>query len=224
MAKLVSGVYGNAFMEVATEKNKVDEFYEEICVIKDIFSENKNLIKLLNHPQIDKEDKKEIIKNIFEGRISDEITGLFLTVTEKERQECIPEILDYIIDAVKEYKSIGVVYVTSAVELTENQKKNLEEKLKETAGYNSYEINYQVDKDILGGMIIRINDRVVDSSIKTKLDNMTEGTVILLSYKIIIFRKAEIQKYRNTEIQNTEIQNTEIQKYKNTKIQKYKKY
>jgi len=175
MAKLVSGVYGNAFMEVATEKNKVDEFYEEICVIKDIFSENKNLIKLLNHPQIDKEDKKEIIKNIFEGRISDEITGLFLTVTEKERQECIPEILDYIIDAVKEYKSIGVVYVTSAVELTENQKKNLEEKLKETAGYNSYEINYQVDKDILGGMIIRINDRVVDSSIKTKLDNMTEG-------------------------------------------------
>lgn len=74
---------------------------------------------------------------------------------------------------VKEYKKIGVVYVTTAVQLTQSQKDDVEKRLLETTSYTKFEMNYTVDAGLIGGMVIRIGDRVVDSSIKSKLDAMS---------------------------------------------------
>ena len=70
---------------------------------------------------------------------------------------------------VKEYKKIGTAYVTSAVELSETQKSQVKERLLATTVYKEFEMNYTVDESLIGGMVIRIGDRVVDSSIKTQL-------------------------------------------------------
>ena len=78
-------------------------------------------------------------------------------------------ILEYFIQRVKEFKKIGAAYVTSAVELGAEQKAALEKRLLETTGYVQFEMHYDVDASLLGGMVIRIGDRVVDSSIKTRL-------------------------------------------------------
>ena len=64
--------------------------------------------------------------------------------------------------------------MTSAVELAAAQKKAVEAKLLETSGYKKMEMHFDVDSSIIGGMIVRINDRVVDSSIRTKLDGLTK--------------------------------------------------
>ena len=73
---------------------------------------------------------------------------------------------------VKEYKKIGVVDVASAVELTDAQKEKLCEKLLATTDYATLEVNYRVDAALIGGLVVRIGDRVVDSSIRTKLSQM----------------------------------------------------
>ncbi|MDE7430410.1 MAG: ATP synthase F1 subunit delta, partial [Lachnospiraceae bacterium] len=86
----------------------------------------------------------------------------------------IIEILDYFISAVKEYKKIGVAYVTTAMELAQDKRKSVEERLLATTKYEQFEMNYTVDESIIGGMIIRIGDRVVDSSIKTKLNELSK--------------------------------------------------
>ena len=72
----------------------------------------------------------------------------------------------------KEEQRIAVAYVTTAVELDGTQKKAVEEKLLETSGYAKMEMHYEVDASIIGGMIIRINDRVVDSSVRAKLNGL----------------------------------------------------
>ena len=64
--------------------------------------------------------------------------------------------------------------VTSAVSLSDSQKAAIEKRLIETTSYSTMEIEYTVDKSLIGGLIIRIEDRVVDSSIKTKIDNMSK--------------------------------------------------
>ena len=84
------------------------------------------------------------------------------------------EILVYFTDKVKEYKRIGVAYVTSASMLSDKQKADVENKLLKTTSYKAFEMNYKVDESLIGGMIIRIGDRVVDSSIKTKLSELTK--------------------------------------------------
>ena len=75
----------------------------------------------------------------------------------------------------KEYKKIGVVYVTTPTELTQGQRSNVEERLRATSGYDSLEMNYIVEPKLLGGIRIRIGDRVVDNSIQTKLEEMTRS-------------------------------------------------
>ena len=84
----------------------------------------------------------------------------------------IPEILEYFADRVKEYKKIGVVYVESAVPLSEEQKEKIEKRVLETTDYVSLEPHYQVDETLIGGLVIRIGGRVADSSIRTRLENL----------------------------------------------------
>ena len=95
--------------------------------------------------------------------------GFLAVIVDKGRQKEIPAICEYFINAVKEYKKIGVAHVASAVELNEGQKARLVEKLLNTTQYVDFEMDYQVDPSIIGGMVIRIGDRVVDSSIKTQI-------------------------------------------------------
>ena len=121
------------------------------------------------------EEKVKVIEDVFAGRVDDDITGFFVLIVKKDRQTELLQILEYFIDKVKDYKKIGVAYVTTAVEIGESTKKSIEDKLKATTDYVAFEMNYSVDKSIIGGMIIRIGDRVVDSSIKSKLESMADG-------------------------------------------------
>ena len=84
------------------------------------------------------------------------------------------DILRYFIDRVKEFKKIGVAYVTTAVPLSDTMKKSVVDKLTATTVYEKFEMIFSVDKNIIGGMIIRIGDRVVDSSIRSKIESLAK--------------------------------------------------
>lgn len=172
MAKLVAQVYSNALFEKAIEKEKIDFIYEEIKSLKDIFKEEVELVKMLNSPKISKEEKILSIKEIFEKRVSDEVMGFLLIIIEKNRQVELDKIFEDFIAKVKEYKNIGLVYVKSAIDLSDEIKKKIEDKILATSKYEKLEMNFVVDKEILGGLVIRINDRVIDSSVSKKLSNM----------------------------------------------------
>lgn len=172
MAKLISKTYGEALFELAVEENKTDAFLEEVFAVQKALQDNPELYKLLNHPKISKEEKTEVVENIFKGRTSDEVTGFLTLIISKERFKELDAILTYFIQRVKEEKGIGTAYVATAVPLNEIQKAQVEEKLLATTSYRKMEMIYTVDESLIGGMVIRIKDRVVDSSIKTKLSEI----------------------------------------------------
>ena len=159
MAKLVSQTYGEALFELAKEQGKIDAFTQEINAISDVLAENPDFSKLMNHPKIDKEDKLEIVDNVFLGRIDKELVGFLRLLVTKGRYADLDSILQYFQEAVKEEKGIGVAYVKSAAALSDQQKKQIE-------------MHYSTDAAIIGGLVIRIGDHVVDSSIATKLNEL----------------------------------------------------
>lgn len=169
MAKLISKVYGDALFELAIEENQLDALTEEIKVVKQILLDEVEFQKLMNHPQILKEEKIQVAEEVFKGRVSDALVGFIRIILEKDRYDSMDEILGYFLEEVKVYQGIGTAYVTSPMELSDKQKKNIEEKLLETTEFKSMEMHYAIDESLIGGVIIRIGDRVVDSSIKTKL-------------------------------------------------------
>jgi F-type H+-transporting ATPase subunit delta len=177
MAKQVDITYGNALFEFALEEGRLDDLYEEAQVLVDILRDNEELIRLLNHPHIDKEEKKKIIETAFGGRVSDELTGLMVMLAEKNHSAKLVDVFSYFIRQVKKAKNIGVAGVTSAVVLSDSQKKAIEQRLIETTAYDSMEVDYNVDGSIIGGLVIRIEDRVVDSSIKTQLETLSKSLI-----------------------------------------------
>lgn len=180
MAKLISKTYGDALLEIAVEENKLDLFSEEISQLADIFNNNPEFGKLMNNPRIAVADKLDVLKNVFEGKISKELMGFFSTIISKGRYSQIDEILSYFLSEVKRIKGIGVASVVTPLPLKDDQKKNIEKRLLETTKYKSMEINYSVDETLIGGMRIRIGDRVVDSSIQTKITKMQQDMMKIM--------------------------------------------
>lgn len=172
MAKLIAKTYGEALFETALEKGKIDEMYEEVLGLEQVFSGNPKLVKLFNHPNIIKEEKLQVVEAVFTGRLSQEMTGFLRIVIEKGRQGELDSIFAWFIAKVKEYKKIGIAYVSSAAALSDRQKKQVEDRLLATTAYEAFEIHFSVDESLIGGLVIRIGDRVVDSSIKSRLYEM----------------------------------------------------
>ena len=176
MAKFLSKTYGEALYEAAQEagEGKAVELMEEIRCVSQVLEQNPQFDGLMKHPGIPKQEKLQIMENVFKGHVSDELAGLLEVVVSKERYKDLPAIFEYFTQRVMEQQRIGVGYVTTAAPLDPARRAAVEGRLLETAGYRSMELHYEVDPSIIGGMIIRVGDRVVDSSIRTKLDSLTK--------------------------------------------------
>lgn len=177
MAKLVSKTYGEALFQAACEGGgsaQCAELLEEIQVLRGILSENPEFDGLMKHPGITKQEKLQVMETVFRGRISEELVNFLDIIVSKERFGELDEIFEYFSDRVKEKQRIGVVYITSATALTQKQMAAVEQKILETTSFVKLETHYSVDQELIGGLVIRIGDRVVDSSIRTKLDHMTK--------------------------------------------------
>ena len=126
MAKRVSSIYGNALFELAVEEKKMDALLSEVQTLQQILLENADLLSLLNHPEVSKIEKLDLLKNIFSGRASDEVLGFLSIIVEKDRQKDIPKIFEFFVDKAKEYKGIGKVKVVSAQNFLPARRKNLQ--------------------------------------------------------------------------------------------------
>jgi len=169
MAKLVSTTYSDALFELALDKGALDSYAEEMHFVKESIDMNVEFGKLLNHPKITIEEKSTIIESVFKGKVSDDVTGFLVLIVEKGRTSELMAIIGDFLMKVKEHNKVGTAYVTSAVGLSGPQKDKLTAKLLQTTRYKSFEMEYDVDPSLIGGLVVRIKDRVVDNSIKTKL-------------------------------------------------------
>ena len=98
----------------------------------------------MTHPKIVKEAKLDLIDHIFKGRVSDEMVGLMRMIVEKGHFGELESVLEYFIAQVKEYKNIGIAYVTTAMELSDAQKEQITEKLIQTKKYVTFEMHYEM--------------------------------------------------------------------------------
>lgn len=174
MAKLVSQTYGEALVELAYEEDIASSMLEEIQSVREIIKDNPEFVKLMLHPGIAKQEKLQVVDKVFKDKVSDQLTGLIRIIVENERFKDIDSVFQYYIDKVKESQGIGVVYVTTPLELDDKEKSNIVARLLETTDYKSLEMNYAIDKSLIGGMIVQIGDRYVDSSIRNRLDDLTK--------------------------------------------------
>ena len=175
MAKQVKDVYGNALFELALEEDHIDDYLAEAEAVLVALEENPELTAMMTHPQISEEEKHSVLEAIFQGRVSDEIYALLCMIQQKGHFADTASVFAYFADRVKENRHIGVVYVLTPMPLSDAQEQAIAEKLLDTTDYVSLEMHFGVEEELIGGMVIRIGDRVVDSSVRTKLEKLSQA-------------------------------------------------
>lgn len=171
MAKLVSKVYGDALFSIAIEENKLDDLWEEVKAVREAIRENEGFLPMLCHPEMSQERRLQILEETF-ADASDDMKGFFSILVRKGRLGELLKIFDYFDGQAKEYKKIGVVHVGTPLPLDNDHKSRIENRLLEVTEYETLEMHYEVDKSLLGGIVIRIGDRILDNSIRTKMETL----------------------------------------------------
>lgn len=157
---------------LALENDKLDTIWEEVRMIRQILSENPTFVKTICHPEITKQDQIKLLDDAFKGKVSDEVMGFFHVLADKKRLKELDAVLEYFDRSAKEYKKIGVVYVTVPMELTKAQQDKISERILEVSSYETLEMHVETDASLLGGMVIRIGDEILDNSIRSKMEHM----------------------------------------------------
>ncbi len=163
--------YALALYKVAEEKNKVEEYLEDLRKICDIIDNNKEFYEVIKYPQISTKQKKKIFNDVFKGKIDEELLSFLLILIEKGRILYLRQKLHQMEQIHLEKENKVVAEVKSVIGLTEDQTLKLKEKLEKK--YNkTVIIKHEIDKSIIGGLYVRVGNDVIDGSVKSRLEDM----------------------------------------------------
>ena len=161
--------YSKAIFEIAEEKNQVKEIYEMLNSAMVLYRTDKEFKNFMLNPLIDNEQKKSVLNEIF-GKDNSENLNILLYILDKGRMNCIKYIVAEYLKIYYRKNRILDVKATFTKELTDEQKKKLIDKLSQKTG-KEINLEIKIDKNILGGGIIKIGDKIIDGSIRRELDN-----------------------------------------------------
>lgn len=164
----VSSRYASALMDIAIETKSIETVLSDLDFVISIIKDNKKLSALAYSPIIPDHKKQAVFEEIFTGKISKLSLKFILLVIDKNRTELIPDIRLEFISLYNIRFGRQPVIITSAIELSKDMSDRLIDKLSVKTGKTILP-EFKTDKKIKGGLKIRIDDIIYDSSIQTQL-------------------------------------------------------
>jgi F-type H+-transporting ATPase subunit delta len=169
----IAEVYGRSLFEVASEHDKTDELREQLGQFADALNDERDLAIFFFSPYFSTEEKKDGLKRLLED--ADETLVNFLELLiEKHRMPAIFRIRRHYDSLWEQANHILPVQIATAVELDEGVAKELGEQIEKTTGQR-IELTASVDPDILGGIVLRVGNSILDASIRNRLENLRKA-------------------------------------------------
>lgn len=154
---------------------KTQEFYDSLLVIKQIIKEYSKYLSLLSDYNIFVSKRISMAEEAFGNKVPLEIMNFIKLLIKNGSIKILPECIAEYEKMYEDASSLSKASVISAVELTEDEKNKLEEKLIKITG-NKVKISYKIEPKIIGGLIINIDDKVYDGSLRYRLGKLKEVT------------------------------------------------
>ena len=163
----ISNEYATALFMLALENGNERDYFRELETISGIFKEEPDYMEFLSCPSIPIKERTDAIDKAF-GTMPEYIVSFLKILCENARITFFEECVEIYKKLLAEHERRTVANVTSAVELTEEEKTALADKLGKKEGC-AVTLNCSVDPSIIGGLIIEIGGKVIDGSIRSKL-------------------------------------------------------
>ncbi|MDQ0214134.1 F-type H+-transporting ATPase subunit delta [Oikeobacillus pervagus] len=163
--------YALALFQIAKENFVIEPIEGELQVVKQVFNGHPDLLAILKSPKLTIDKKKEILKGAF-SEASPYILNTLMLLTERHREDIIAEVAEAYIQLAYEERGVAEANVMTVRKLTKEEEQSVSSTFARKIGKNSLIINNIVDKNLLGGMKVRIGTRIYDGSIRGKLDRL----------------------------------------------------
>lgn len=167
--------YSKALVEMVRDNViSFEDLSKDLATVSEILETSQDLRLTLENPTVSEAVKSQIVEEVFKNEVHPQVVNFLMVLIDKNRFSEFPQIkADYEIK-LDDVNKIQSVEITSAVELSEEYRERILQKLSEKLQKNIRPI-WKVDENIIAGLIYRINDNVIDTSIKSKLDKLNKN-------------------------------------------------
>lgn len=169
----IAKIYTQALAENFSTNADLSQALAELEAIKECFEANSDLNLVIYHPSVKIEEKRNILKKSLEGKVSSPILNLILILLERGRLEIISELPKYLKETLFERQNKAQAVVQSANPLSEKQIEEIRADL-EKIFEKKLELETEIDESLIAGVKVNIGDKVLDSSVKSKLKQMKQ--------------------------------------------------
>jgi len=167
---LIAKRYARSLLDLAHgEKEAYSELLGDLNNTKEILNSSHELYQVLTNPVISAKNKEEIIDEVFKKDIHQNAINFLKLLVSKNRFDAIGKIIELYAEMYDEINNIAHVDVTSAIELDEGKKEQIKNKLREKFK-KEIKIEYKLDDKIIAGLVYKIGDDVIDTSLAHKIE------------------------------------------------------
>lgn len=168
---VVAERYALALYQVGKEQNLSGQIDEELKTIKKVLVQNPGFIALLQSPKLSVDDKRNLIRQSFPN-VSPAVSNTFMLLADRHREDIMVEVAESYINLLNEERGIAEATVYSVRALTADETKAISVVFAPKVGKQTLNIENVVDPNLLGGVKVRIGNRIFDGSLRGKLDRL----------------------------------------------------
>ncbi|EKQ68842.1 ATP synthase, F1 delta subunit [Leptolyngbyaceae cyanobacterium JSC-12] len=161
--------YAQALLSVAQDNNIVDQVVQDVNTILGLLKESQDLRDFLAKPIFKAEDKKAVLARVLGDTVHPYTRNFLLVLVDRRRIVLLEGICKEFQALIRKLNQTVLAEVTSVTELTEDQKRALQEKVIALTGARNVELETKLDPDLIGGVIIKIGSQVIDASLRGQL-------------------------------------------------------
>jgi F-type H+-transporting ATPase subunit delta len=170
----VSQVYAEALFEMAEASDELESVAQEVDELGRLLREETSLRGLLSSPALGEEARRALIERVFQGQVSDVLYRFMQVVNQKGRLSSLPGITRAFATLVAERKGIVEADVWAPQPLDQQQIDQLGQRLAKALGVSQVVPRVHKDTSLIGGLKIRVGDKLIDASLATQLKRLRQ--------------------------------------------------
>lgn len=168
----LAGRYASALLDLALDNDALDQVAQDVADLSAMLAESDDLKTLIKSPVIARVDQGRAMAAVMDQAQISDLTKRFVSVVARNRRLFVLEsVIDVFQSLLAQHRGEVSAEVTSAKKLTQKQVDSLSASLKEAIG-SDVTVEQKVDPALLGGLVVKVASRMVDSSIRTKLQHL----------------------------------------------------
>ncbi len=165
----ISDPYAEALLSVATDQNLLNTFANDVRLVQAVLESTPELRQFLANPVIKADDKKQFLEQVFGKRIHPLLLNTLKLLTDRRRIVVLDSVCARFLELQRRLQKIALAEVVSAVELSEAQKRAIQDQVRRMHQVNSVELQTRLDADLIGGVLIKVGSQVIDLSLRGQL-------------------------------------------------------